>query len=105
MGSRNDILTVGTSDKVYETTKLGAVFDMLAGAGVPADAILRDTRIPLADVHSPQARISLTQLMTVCQNALRLSTDRHLPYRIGASIHISTYGMYGYALLLSLIHI
>ncbi|MGY3583810.1 AraC-like DNA-binding protein [Bradyrhizobium sp. USDA 4341] len=99
VGSRNDILTVGTGDKVYETTKLGAVFDMLAGAGVPADAILRDTRIPLADVHSPQARISLTQLMTVCQNALRLSTDRHLPYRIGASIHISTYGMYGYALL------
>ncbi|MGY3530971.1 AraC family transcriptional regulator [Bradyrhizobium sp. USDA 4452] len=99
MGSRNDILTVGTGDQVYETTKLGAVFDMLAGAGVPADAILRDTRISLADVHSPQARISLTQLMTVCQNALRLSTDRHLPYRIGASIHVSTYGMYGYALL------
>uniref|UniRef100_UPI0013D7C3E2 AraC family transcriptional regulator ligand-binding domain-containing protein n=2 Tax=Pseudomonadota TaxID=1224 RepID=UPI0013D7C3E2 len=71
------------------------VFDMLAGAGIAAEAILRGTNIPLADVHSPQARISLTQLMTVCQNALRLSTDRHLPYRIGASIHISTYGMYG----------
>ncbi|MCC8968534.1 AraC family transcriptional regulator [Bradyrhizobium sp. Pear76] len=99
LGSRDGILTVGTSDKVYETTKLGAVFDMLASAGVPADAILRDTKIPLADVHSPQARISLTQLTKVCQNALRLSTDRHLPYRIGASIHISTYGMYGYALL------
>ena len=98
-GSRSDILTVGTRDKVYEATKFGAVFDMLAGAGVPAEAILRDTNIPLADVHSPQARISLTQLMTVCQNALRLSRDRHLPYRIGASIHISTYGMYGYALL------
>ena len=98
-GSRNDILTVGSSDKVYEATKLGAVFDMLAGAGIAAEAILRGTNIPLADVHSPQARISLTQLMTVCQNALRLSTDRHLPYRIGASIHISTYGMYGYALL------
>ena len=98
-GSRSDILTVGTRDKVYEATKFGAVFDMLAGAGVPAEAILRDTNIPLADVHSPQARISLTQLMTVCQNALRLSRDRHLPYRIGASIHISTYGMYGYARL------
>ena len=37
--------------------------------------------------------------MIVCRNALQLSTDPHLPYRIGASIHISTYGMYGYALL------
>jgi AraC-like DNA-binding protein len=96
---RGDILTVGASDKVYETTKLGAVFDMLASHGIPADAILRDVSIPLEDVHSPQARISLTQLITVCRNALRLSTDRHFPYRVGASIHISTYGMYGYALL------
>ena len=99
LGSRGDIPTVGASDKVYETTKLGAVFNMLVSHGIPADAILRDVNIPLEDVHSPQARISLTQLMAVCRNALRLSTDRHLPYRVGASIHISTYGMYGYALL------
>jgi len=97
--SRNDILTVGVSDRVYETTKLGAAFDMLISHGVAADAILRDANIPLQDVHSPQARISLKQLITVCQNAIRLSSDRNLPYRIGASIHISTYGMYGYALL------
>ena len=99
LGARSEMLTVDASDKVYETTKLGAVFDMLASHGVAADSILRDVNIPLADIHSPRARISLTQLITVCRNALRLSTDRHLPYRIGASIHISTYGMYGYALL------
>jgi len=98
-GVRNDILSVGVSDRIYETTKLGAVFDMLIGHGVTADAILRDANIALQDVHSPQTRISLTQLLTVCQNAIRLSDDRNLPYRIGASIHISTYGMYGYALL------
>jgi AraC-like DNA-binding protein len=99
VGPRSDALTVGAGDRVYETTKLGAVFDALLSQGVANDAILRDTNIPLAHVHSPHARISLAQLVTVCRNALRLSTDRHLPYRIGASIHISTYGMYGYALL------
>jgi AraC-like DNA-binding protein len=98
-GSRNDVLAVGVSDKIYETTKLGAIFDMLVSQSVTTDAVLSGTDIPLHDVHSPQARISLTQLMTVCQNALRLSSDHHLPYRVGASIHISTYGMYGYALL------
>jgi AraC-like DNA-binding protein len=98
-GSRNDILTVGVGDRIYETTKLGAAFDMLISHGVAADAILRGANIPLQDVHSPQARISLKQLIIVCQNAIRLSSDRNLPYRIGASIHISTYGMYGYALL------
>ena len=99
LGPGSDVPSVGASDRVYETTKLGAVFDALLGQGASADDVLRDAKIPLADVHSPQARISLAQLMTVCKNALRLSTDHHLPYRIGASIHISTYGMYGYALL------
>ena len=63
LGARTEMLIVGASDKVYETTKLGAVFDMLASHGVAADSILRDVNIPLEGVHSPQARISLTQLM------------------------------------------
>src|SRR5258708_34132593 len=37
--------------------------------------------------------------MTACKNAIRLSNDPHLPYRIGTSIHISAYGMYGFAIL------
>jgi AraC-like DNA-binding protein len=94
-----DALSVGIADRVYESTKLAAIYDVLASQGCTADAVLRDANIALSDVHSPQARISLLQLMTVCQNAVRLSADRHLPYRIGASIHISTYGMYGYAIL------
>jgi AraC-like DNA-binding protein len=97
--SRPDTLTVGVADRVYESTKLAAVFDMLASQGCPADAVLRDVDIAPQDVHSPQTRISRLQLMAICQNAIRLSTDRHLPYRIGASVHISTYGMYGYAIL------
>jgi AraC-like DNA-binding protein len=96
---RPDTPSVGVGDRVYESTKLAAVFDMLASHGCPADAVLRDANIAPQDVHSPRARISLLQLMTVCQNAIRLSTDRHLPYRIRASIHVSTYGMYGYAIL------
>src|SRR6516165_10845692 len=63
LGARSEMLTVDASDKVYETTKLGAVFDMLASHGVAADSILRDVNIPLADIHSPRARISLTQLI------------------------------------------
>jgi len=94
-----DTLSVGIADRVYESTKLAAIYDMLASQGCAADAVLRDANIAPRDVHSPQARISLLQLLTVCRNAVHLSADRHLPYRIGASIHISTYGMYGYAIL------
>lgn len=37
--------------------------------------------------------------MIACKNAIRLLDDRHLPYRAGTSIHLSTYGMYGFAIL------
>jgi AraC-like DNA-binding protein len=92
-------LVVGLGERVYESTKLAALFDVLVSDGHRADEILRRVDLPEKDVHSPKARISLKQLMTACKNAIQLSRDRYLPYRIGTSIHISTYGMYGFAIL------
>jgi AraC-like DNA-binding protein len=90
---------VGLGERVYESTKLAALYDTLIDQGHSAGAILRNVNIPMGEVHSPKTRISLKQLMIACKNAVQLSSDRHLPYRIGASIHISTYGMYGFAIL------
>jgi AraC-like DNA-binding protein len=92
-------LVVGLDERVYESTKLAALFDELVTQGHPANEILRNAALQVSEVHSPKTRISLAELMTACENAIRLSSDRHLPYRIGASIHISTYGMYGFAIL------
>ena len=93
------ISKIGIREKVYESTKLAAVFDTLVHQGVSAEEILRGVAIRSEDVHAPKTRISLGQLMTAYQNAIRLSADRHLPYRVGSTIHVSTYGMYGYAIL------
>ena len=90
---------VGVDEKVHEPTKLAAMFDTLVSQGSTAEEILRGVDITPEWVHSPKARISLRQLATAYKNAIQLSTDRHLPYRIGSTIHISTYGMYGYAIL------
>jgi AraC-like DNA-binding protein len=92
-------VTVGIREQVYEPTKLAAVFDALIERGFSAGEILQGVNIRPDAVHSPKTRISLNQLMTAYQTAARLSTDRHLPYWIGANIHVSTYGMYGYAIL------
>ena len=94
-----DLVHVGINEKVHGSTKLGAVLDTLLGQGFPAEEILRGVGVAPERVHSPNTRISLKQLTTAYQNAIRLSPDRHLPYRIGTTIHISTYGMYGYAIL------
>src|SRR5260370_11020111 len=93
------ISRIGIREKVYDSTKLAAIFDTLVHQGVSAEEILRGVAIRSEDVHSPKTRISLGQLMTAYQNAIRLSADRHLPYRVGTTIHVSTYGMYGYAIL------
>jgi AraC-like DNA-binding protein len=87
------------SERVYESTKLAALFDVLVDQGCPADEILKNVDLPVEQVHSPKSRISLAELITACSNAIRLSRDPHLPYRIGTSIHISAYGMYGFAIL------
>ena len=97
-GSAKEVL-VGLGERVYESTKLAALFDALASQGNAAGEILRGVDIPAGEVHSPRTRISLGQLISACRNAIRLSKDRHLPYRIGKSIHLSTYGMYGFAIL------
>jgi AraC-like DNA-binding protein len=94
-----DLVHVSVNDKVHEATKLGAVFDALLGQGFSTEEILRGVGVAPERVHSPNMRISLQQLITAYQNAIRLSTDGHLPCRIGRTIHVSTYGMYGYALL------
>jgi hypothetical protein len=78
-----------------DTEDLDAAFEQK----VHHDEILRGVNLPVNEVHSPKARISLKQLMIACKNAIGLLSDRHLPFRIGTSIHISTYGMYGFAIL------
>ena len=90
---------IGLVERVYESTKLAAVFDVLVDRGCPAGEILKNIDLTVDEVHSPKSRISLAELMTACKNAIRLSSDPHLPYHIGTSIHISAYGMYGFAIL------
>jgi Arabinose-binding domain of AraC transcription regulator, N-term len=90
---------VGLTERVYESTKLAALFDVLVDQGCPAGEILGNLNLTVDEVHSPKSRISHAELMTACKNAIRLSSDLQLPYRIGTSIHISAYGMYGLAIL------
>src|SRR5450631_362675 len=63
---------VGLSERVYESTKLAALFDVLVDQGCQAGEILRNVNLTVDEVHSPKSRISLAELMTACRNAIRL---------------------------------
>src|SRR5271170_6907029 len=89
----------GVSDKIYPSAKLAAVVEALVEEGVSLSAALRGVAVKPDELHSPLTLVSLEQLLTACKNAIRLSRDPSLPFRIGSSIHASAYGMYGYAIL------
>jgi AraC-like DNA-binding protein len=92
---------VGFTEKVFSAAKITAVVDKLALEGAsPVDA-LADADVSLSDLNAPAARISRNQLIQCYRNAIALSRDPHLAFAIGSSVHLSAYGMYGYAMLCS----
>jgi AraC-like DNA-binding protein len=93
--------SVGFTEKVFSAAKITAVVDKLALEGVlPVDSLL-GAEVSLSDLNSPATRISRNQLIQCYRNAIALSRDPHLAFAIGSSVHLSAYGMYGYAMLCS----
>jgi len=93
--------TAGFGEKAYNAAKLGAVVDVLLAEGVAPSDALEGADVSFDDLHLPSTRISRNQLIQCYRNAVALSRDPHLPYTIGSSVHLSAYGMYGYAMLCS----
>ncbi|MDB5496057.1 MAG: hypothetical protein JWP28_88 [Phenylobacterium sp.] len=92
----------GAEEKVYPTQKISIVLEALAREGIAAGRALTGVGLSVQDVADPTMRVSLTQVITCCRNAIRLSSDPMFGYRTGLQFHMSTYGMYGFAMLSSM---
>jgi AraC-like DNA-binding protein len=88
-------------EKAYSAAKVTAVLDALASEGIPPFDVLGGADLSFDTLHSPSTLISRHQLVRCYRNAVALSRNPHLPYTIGSSVHLSAYGMYGYAMLCS----
>lgn len=92
---------IKTNDKLYPIHKVTLVVDALAEEGVrPTDA-LEGTGISVDALRSPDSNVSLIQVVDVFRNVARLAPDPSFACRTGLRFHVSTYGMYGFALLSS----
>ena len=69
--------------------------------GLAADALLAGTELQPAALDDPDARTSTRQFMLACRNALALGASPALPFKMGAQVRLSSYGLYGYAMLTS----
>ncbi len=93
------LTAVKLREKVYAPLKILAVVQALSECGVTAEAALAGTGLDIDDVHNPGALTSVQQLLLVGRNAVRLSPRSELGLIVGQRLHVTSYGLYGYAML------
>jgi AraC-like DNA-binding protein len=87
------------SEHLYPPYKIAALVKLLFHTGVPLPTALDGTGLNPAAVYNASCLTSIEQYLLVCRNALRLSQDRSLPFRLGHQLHLADYGVYGLLLL------
>jgi len=75
------------------------VLDAFKHEGLPSEALLAGSGISTADLDRADTRITTNQEMQVCVNAVARKDDIGLD--LGLRMHVSSYGILGYALLTS----
>ena len=89
--------------KIYPAHKIAAIVGALAESGFSTDQALAGTGV--APDELAVARVSYRQMLSVYGNAQRLSaSDPSLPFRAGQRMHLTSFGMLGYAKLSSADH-
>lgn len=96
------IIRPGPTDKVYSVAKIAIVVESLAAEGIASADALAGVNLSPTQLHSAATRVSLNQVIRCYRNAARLSADPYFAYHTGLRFHVSTYGMYGFAILSSM---
>lgn len=90
--------------RIYPAHKVAALVAELVEKGVSADDALAGSSLTEGRLNATSTRVSYKQMLAVFRNALRLSPEPALALLAGQRMHVTAYGMYGYALLSSPTH-
>lgn len=93
------LTAVKLREKVYAPLKILTIVQVLSELGVTAEAALAGTGLSIDEVGDPDTRTSVQQLLAVGRNAVRLSPLPDLGLTVGRRLHVTSYGLYGYAML------
>lgn len=92
---------IGLGEKRFSPSKLAVLIDVLSEEGLSADMTLAGTGLDAATISNPFTLTSSLHFLTAARNAVRRCNAPDLGVRVGRRLHVSSYGMYGYALLCS----
>jgi AraC-like DNA-binding protein len=90
--------------RIYPAHKVAVLVGVLAEQGVPVAEVLAGSGLSDARLNAAATRVSYRQVLAVFRNALRLTPKPGLALLAGQRMHVTAYGMYGYALLSSPTH-
>jgi AraC-like DNA-binding protein len=93
---------LGADDRIYPTQKIAVLLEALTVERIPTGRALAGVGLSEREVAEPATRVSLTQVIACCRNAISLSPDPMFAYRTGLRFHMPAYGMYGFAMLSSM---
>ena len=83
----------------YPPTRINAAIEVGREAGLPASTLLEGSGLDLSDLADAETLTSIGQYLTVVGNLSRHYPGVDAGIRFGRRLHLSHYGMYGYAML------
>jgi len=89
------------NQRIFAPFKIATVIDTIAERGIAPETVLDRTGLTLAEVRDPHTLTSIGQYLTTCQNIVTAGAGFADAFSIGSRLHLSAYGMYGYALMCS----
>src|SRR3954464_528454 len=85
--------------RIYAPYKIATLTEVAGEAGIAIDVVLASTGLRAAQLSDPQIKTSVRQLVTASRNVMQAGAPPDTGLVAGSRMHISSYGMYGYALL------
>ena len=92
---------VAPSLRRFTPYKLAALVEVAEECGLSAERVLRGTRLSKLQLDDPGTTTTVEQYLRAAENAASACGNPELPFEIGRRLHLSAYGLYGFALLCS----
>lgn len=92
-------LRLSFDDRFYAPYKIATLVEVADAMGISAETVLAGTGLLAQQLRDADVKTSVRQLLQACRNLMRAGAAADAAFLVGARMHISSYGMYGYALL------
>lgn len=89
------------NQKIYAPYKLAALLATVAEQGISASQVLKGIGVSEESLSDPTTLVSVKQYVDACSNVIDAGSDASTPFKTATRLHLTAYGMYGYALLTS----